>query len=104
MHPNSRALQHYDDIKNRLYLLKDNLDAAKVESRRLAQEFAEVKATRYNTFMAMFRRVKDEVGPVYNELTRIGNHNRGGQASLLLEDDSDEPYLSGIKYHTIVPG
>jgi structural maintenance of chromosome 1 len=54
--------------------------------------------------MTMFNHVKDAIGDVYRAMTKSPTNQVGGEAHLLLEDDNDEPYLSGIKYNTLVPG
>ena len=104
MQPNSRANEQLEATKGRLETTSIELKAAKDASRQAAKQFAEIKKKRLETFMSMFNHVRDTIGEVYKDMTKSVKHMVGGQASLLLEDDNDEPYLSGIKYNTLVPG
>ena len=40
---------------------------------------------------------------MYKDLTRSDQYPLGGQAYLDIEEDTDQPYLSGIKYHAMPP-
>ena len=104
MQPNSRASEHLAETNERLKEINLTLKQAKEASRLAAKKFNEVKKKRLDKFLIMYNHVKDAIGDVYRAMTKSAKHNVGGEAHLLLEDDSDEPYLSGIKYNTLVPG
>lgn len=57
---------------------------------------------RSDLFNKAFTHISEQIGPIYRELTRSANYPLGGQAYLDIED-SDEPYLDGIKYHAMPP-
>jgi structural maintenance of chromosome 1 len=49
-----------------------------------------------------FTNVSEQLGRVYKEMTKSSKHPLGGNASLLLEN-TDEPYLGGIKFSAMPP-
>ncbi|KAJ5572776.1 Structural maintenance of chromosomes protein 1 [Penicillium hetheringtonii] len=81
MAPNTRAME-------RLETAKDDFEA--------------VMKKRSDLFNKAFTHISEQIGPIYRELTRSANYPLGGQAYLDIED-SDEPYLDGIKYHAMPP-
>jgi structural maintenance of chromosome 1 len=52
--------------------------------------------------MECFNLVSEALTTIYKDLTRSSKHPLGGQAYLSL-DDSEEPYLGGIKYNAMPP-
>ncbi|KAJ5219992.1 Structural maintenance of chromosomes protein [Penicillium chermesinum] len=86
MAPNTRALERLETVENKLP--KD--------------EFEGVMKKRSDLFNKAFTHISEQIGPIYRELTRSANYPLGGQAYLDIED-SDEPYLDGIKYHAMPP-
>jgi energy-coupling factor transporter ATP-binding protein EcfA2 len=54
-------------------------------------------------FNKAFNHIKDQIAPVYKDLTKSSSWPLGGQAYLDVEEE-DEPYLSGVKYHATPPG
>lgn len=57
---------------------------------------------RYELFNKAFAHISEQIGPVYKDLTKSSDFPLGGTAYLDMED-SDEPYLDGIKYHAMPP-
>lgn len=57
---------------------------------------------RYRRFFTAFSHISDQIDRIYKELTLSKTFPLGGTAYLSLED-SDEPYLDGIKYHAMPP-
>lgn len=57
--------------------------------------------SRFNLFIDCFRSISEKIDLIYKELT-AGNGMNGGTAYLSLEN-TDEPYLEGIKYHAMPP-
>ena len=52
--------------------------------------------------MACFNHVSHELAVIYRDLTKSSKHPLGGNAYLSL-DDTEEPYLGGIKYNAMPP-
>ena len=103
MQPNSRASEQLEATKERHAAATVELTEARLASRQAMKKFNEVKKKRLDTFMSMYNHVKESIGEVYTEMTELDS-SISGEATLELEDDNDEPYLSGIKYNTLVPG
>ena len=61
-----------------------------------------VKKRRFDLFMNCYNHLSTHIDAIYKELTRSRTHPLGGTAYLTLEN-ADEPYLSGVKYHTMPP-
>jgi structural maintenance of chromosome 1 len=57
---------------------------------------------RYERFSEAFQFIADKIDKIYKDLTKSKTFPMGGTAYLSLED-SDEPYLDGIKYHAMPP-
>lgn len=57
---------------------------------------------RYSLFYDAFSHISEKIDKVYKDLTKNATFTLGGTAYLMLED-SDEPYLEGIKYHAMPP-
>jgi structural maintenance of chromosome 1 len=57
---------------------------------------------RYSLFYDAFSHISEKIDTVYKDLTKSQQFTLGGTAYLALED-SDEPYLEGIKYHAMPP-
>lgn len=53
-------------------------------------------------FMECFTMVSGALTTIYRDLTKSSKHPLGGKAFLSL-DDSDEPFLGGIKYNAMPP-
>ncbi|KAL7719427.1 RecF/RecN/SMC N-terminal domain-containing protein [Entamoeba marina] len=52
--------------------------------------------------MDAFEHISSTIDPIYKELTRSSRHPLGGTAYLSLEN-TDEPYLGGLKYSAMPP-
>ena len=52
--------------------------------------------------MACFDHISHELQQIYRDLTKSSKHPLGGNAYLSL-DDTEEPYLGGIKYNAMPP-
>jgi structural maintenance of chromosome 1 len=52
--------------------------------------------------MECFASVSEALTSIYRDLTKSSKHPLGGKAFLSL-DDSEEPFLGGIKYHAMPP-
>lgn len=57
---------------------------------------------RYRRFFKAYSHISEHIDKIYKELTRSKTFPLGGTAYLSLED-SEEPYLDGVKYHAMPP-
>lgn len=102
MQPNMRALDKFGAIQSRISEEEDALERIKHASFEAAAAFERVKAERVARFMAAFEHVARVIDATYKQLTKSAKHPLGGTAYLSLEN-TDEPYLSGMKYNAMPP-
>ncbi|KAJ5884871.1 Structural maintenance of chromosomes protein [Penicillium taxi] len=102
MAPNTRALERLETVENKLRSTEKDFEDARKHSRKAKEGFEAVMKRRSDIFNKAFSHISEQIGPIYRELTRSANYPLGGQAYLDIED-SDEPYLDGIKYHAMPP-
>ena len=100
--PNIRSLDKLDLNETRLKTLSRGLDEARDEAKSVKNAFQTLKERRYTLFMAAFEHVSRVIDSIYKELTRTEGVPTGGNAYLNLED-TEEPYLAGIKFHAMPP-
>lgn len=102
MVPNTRAMERLESVENKLRGTEKDFDEARKHARKAKEDFETVMRKRSDLFNKAFSHISEQIGPIYRELTRSANYPLGGQAYLDIED-SDEPYLDGIKYHAMPP-
>ena len=102
MQPNMKALERYDEIQQRIVKEEAELEEMKAKSNQAANEFERIKTARYERFMEAFTHVSNSIDTVYKKLTKSVKHTLGGTAYLSL-DNTQEPYLHGIRYNVMPP-
>ncbi|KAJ5396610.1 Structural maintenance of chromosomes protein 1 [Penicillium cosmopolitanum] len=102
MAPNTRAMERLETVENKLRGTEKDFEDARKYARKAKDDFENVMKKRSDLFNKAFTHISEQIGPIYRELTRSTNYPLGGQAYLDIED-SDEPYLDGIKYHAMPP-
>ncbi|KAJ5692587.1 Structural maintenance of chromosomes protein 1 [Penicillium macrosclerotiorum] len=102
MAPNTRAMERLESVENKLRSTEKDFEDARKYARKAKEDFEGVMKKRSDLFNKAFTHISEQIGPIYRELTRSANYPLGGQAYLDIED-SDEPYLDGIKYHAMPP-
>ncbi|KAI9695154.1 MAG: Structural maintenance of chromosomes protein 1 [Bogoriella megaspora] len=102
LNPNMRAIDRLNSTETRLKTIERDFDASRRAAKRAKDDFDDVKAQRYELFHKAFSHISEQIGSVYRDLTKSANFPAGGQAYLDIED-SDEPYLSGVRYHAMPP-
>ncbi|ATZ54557.1 Bcsmc1 [Botrytis cinerea B05.10] len=102
LNPNMRAIERLDVVETRLRDTDKDFNAARDAAKATRDAFNEIKEKRYDRFNKAFAHISDQITHVYKDLTRSATFPLGGQAYLDIED-SDAPYLSGIKYHAMPP-
>ncbi|KAL9113447.1 MAG: hypothetical protein Q9227_002488 [Pyrenula ochraceoflavens] len=102
MAPNMRAIDRLDSVESKFRATEKEYEDSKKAAKQAKDAFDDVMNRRSELFNKAFNHITDQIGPIYKELTRSTNFPIGGQAYLDIED-SDEPYLDGIKYHAMPP-
>jgi len=102
MTPNMKAMDKLTDVEAKLAEMDKDTDKARKESKLARDRFQAVKKRRTDLFMKAFEHISQKIDPVYKELTKGNASPMGGVAYLSLEE-SDEPYLAGVKYHAMPP-
>lgn len=97
-----RAVDRLDGVESRLKSTEKDFEDARKAAKASKDAFNEVKKKRYDLFNKAFGHITDQIQHVYKDLTRSSTFPLGGSAYLDIED-SDAPYLSGIKYHAMPP-
>jgi len=103
LNPNMRAIERLESVENRLRATEQDFHDSRIAWKLAKEAFDEVKAKRFGLFNKAFVHIQDQINHVYKELTRTDAYPLGGQAYLDIEEDTDTPYLSGIKYHAMPP-
>ncbi|KFY05627.1 hypothetical protein V492_08399 [Pseudogymnoascus sp. VKM F-4246] len=102
LNPNMRAIDRLEAVEARLKTTEQDYEDARNAARDSRDAFLKVKEKRFNLFNKAFSHISEKISHVYKDLTRSAAYPLGGQAYLDIED-SDAPYLSGIKYHAMPP-
>ncbi|KAL9710106.1 Structural maintenance of chromosomes protein 1 [Leucoagaricus gongylophorus] len=102
MAPNMKAIEKLDDVEAKLAETEKEADKARKESRNARDRYNEIKNKRCELFNKAYNHISGRIDQVYKDLTKGKAAPMGGVAYLSLED-SEEPYLGGIKYHAMPP-
>lgn len=103
LNPNMRAIERLESVENRLKATEQDFENSRTALREARDAFNTIKAERFELFNKAFEHIKEQIVAVYKDLTRSEAFPIGGHAYLDIEDDTDTPYLSGIKYHAMPP-
>ncbi|KJZ75662.1 hypothetical protein HIM_04819 [Hirsutella minnesotensis 3608] len=103
LNPNMRAMERLESVETRLKQTDQEYEDSKAAAQAAKESFNDIKQRRYDLFNKAFSHIQDQISHVYKDLTRSEAYPLGGQAYLDIEEDTDMPYLSGIKYHAMPP-
>ncbi|PHH82094.1 hypothetical protein CDD83_3364 [Cordyceps sp. RAO-2017] len=103
LNPNMRAMERLESVESRLKQTDQEYEDSKIAAQAAKEAFNKIKQKRYDLFNRAFSHIQDQISHVYKDLTRSEAYPLGGQAYLDIEEDTDMPYLSGIKYHAMPP-
>ncbi|TDZ29704.1 Structural maintenance of chromosomes protein 1 [Colletotrichum spinosum] len=103
LNPNMRAIERLESVESRLKNTEKEFEDSRAALKAARDAFNHVKAQRYELFNKAFTHIQEQISNVYKDLTRSEAYPLGGQAYLDVEEDTDTPYLSGIKYHAMPP-
>jgi len=102
MAPNMKAIERLEDVESKLIETEKEADKARKDSKNARDQFNDVKRRRCELFNKAYNHISERIDQVYKDLTKGKASPMGGVAYLSLED-SEEPYLAGIKYHAMPP-
>ncbi|KAK5004921.1 mitotic cohesin complex subunit Psm1 [Elasticomyces elasticus] len=102
MAPNMRAVERLENVSEKLRSTDREFDASRRSMKRAKDAFDDVREKRKERFEKAYNHIHDRIGQVYKDLTRSASFPLGGQAYLDVEE-TEEPYLSGVKYHAMPP-
>ena len=102
LNPNMRALDRLAGVEARLKTTDREFEDARKHAKETREAFNAIKEKRFDLFSKAFTHISSQIQNVYKDLTRSSAYPLGGSAYLDIED-SDAPYLSGIKYHAMPP-
>ncbi|RIB12204.1 cohesin complex subunit psm1 [Gigaspora rosea] len=100
--PSLKAIERLDGIEQRLRDTEKEFDSARREAKTAKERFNAVKQKRYKLFHAAYDHIAENIDKIYKDLTKSRSFPLGGTAYLSLED-TEEPYLDGVKYHAMPP-
>lgn len=101
--PDLKSDQRIQDVEKELKEMEDKQEALRKKATSAKRKFAEVKQKRRDRFMALYDALDSSIDRVYKRLTRMRDQpNRSGTAYLALED-TEEPYLGGVKFTAMPP-
>ncbi|TQS33625.1 hypothetical protein Golomagni_06023, partial [Golovinomyces magnicellulatus] len=103
LNPNMRAMERLESVETRLKQTDQEFEDSKTAAQDAKEAFSRVKNIRFDLFNKAFSHIQKQISHVYKDLTRSEAYPLGGQAYLDIEEDTDMPYLSGIKYHAMPP-
>lgn len=90
------------DVEQRLKQTERETGQAKDDTRKARERFQAIRKKRCDLYNKAFNHIAAQIVNVYKDLTKGRAAPQGGVAYLTLED-SEEPYLSGVKYHAMPP-
>jgi structural maintenance of chromosome 1 len=101
--PNLRAMDKLDGAEVRLRHAMESFEKQRTDAKKARDSFLRVKQRRYELFSPCFKHISESIDTIYKALTRDSQSGQEGTAYLSLED-SEEPYLEGIRFHAMPPG
>ncbi|PHZ08880.1 RecF/RecN/SMC protein [Rhizopus microsporus ATCC 52813] len=102
MAPNLKAVDRLESVEESLKVAEDEFSVARNTAKAAKERFNMIKQKRFSLFYDAFSHISEHIDRVYKDLTKSETFPLGGTAYLSLED-TEEPYLEGIKYHAMPP-
>ena len=102
MSPNMKAVAGLKDLETRFKSIDVEFEQARSNAKEAKEEFSLLKKERCEIFNKAYSHISAKIDSVYKDLTKGKASPMGGVAYLSLED-SEEPYLHGVKYHAMPP-
>mmetsp|Transcript_41940 Transcript_41940/g.98382 ORF Transcript_41940/g.98382 Transcript_41940/m.98382 type:complete len:1245 (-) Transcript_41940:89-3823(-) len=102
--PNMKAANQLSNAEKEMEEATEAVQSAHREMKEVEVQFEEVRKARREMFLECFRKVAAEISGIYRQLTAnsAGPGIDGGSAFLDLED-TEEPFLGGVKFSVMPP-
>lgn len=100
--PSAQGGSRLGAMERDLQACERDMDTARERVRDARDAFLDVKKARVDLFTKAYTHIAERIDGVYKELTKSKAAPMGGVAYLTLED-TDEPYLTGMRYHAMPP-
>lgn len=101
MTPNMHASERLEAVEARIRDTQKEFEDSQKRYRQTKKAFEEVMQKRGDLFNKAFDHISEQIEPIYADLTKSAEYSAGGRAYLTA--DTEEPYLSGVNYHTMPP-
>ncbi|OLY82293.1 Structural maintenance of chromosomes protein 1 [Smittium mucronatum] len=102
MAPISLAREKLNSLQKRLEDSDKEFSNLRNVAKDVHSRFSSVKKNRYELFTRMYNHISQSIDKFYKILTKSSIFPIGGTAYLNLEN-TEEPYLGGVKYHAMPP-
>ena len=99
--PNMHAADRLAAVESRIQDTQKEFEDSQKLHKATKKAFEEVRQKREDLFNKAFNHISEQIEPIYADLTKSAEYTAGGRAYLTA--DTDEPYLSGVNYHTMPP-
>ncbi|EAY17320.1 SMC family, C-terminal domain containing protein [Trichomonas vaginalis G3] len=103
IHPDLRSEDKAKGVEEELEKMKNESDQMAKEAKDKKKKFNEMREERRTKFMELYDALDETINPIYQMFTRRGSHNEHSGVAYLAMEDTDEPYLGGIKYTAMPP-
>lgn len=103
IHPDLRSDDKFKGVEEELKNIKEESDKMADKAKDMKKKFNEKREERRTKFMELYDSLDETINPVYQMFTRRGSHNEHSGVAYLAIEDTDEPYLGGIKYTAMPP-
>ncbi|KAJ1560311.1 Structural maintenance of chromosomes protein 1, partial [Cladochytrium tenue] len=100
--PNMKAVEKFGDMEEKMRATNSEFENSRRDAKTAMDAFTQIKQERYDRFHRAFTHIAEHIDKIYGQLTTSPTFPLGGRATLLLED-SEEPYLDGVKFHAMPP-
>ncbi|KIW26823.1 uncharacterized protein PV07_06626 [Cladophialophora immunda] len=101
MQPNAHAAQRLAAVEARARDTEQEYEDSRTRYRDLKAKFEDTMEKRNELFNKAFSHISQQIEPIYSNLTKSDEFPAGGRAYLTA--DEEEPYLTGVNYHTMPP-
>ncbi|KAI8976004.1 hypothetical protein BDB01DRAFT_844638 [Pilobolus umbonatus] len=102
MAPNLKAIDRLEAVEERMKGSEQEYLITRNASKLAKEQFQNIKQKRYSAFTDAFSHISEQIDRVYKDLTKSPTFPLGGTAYLSVEN-TEEPYLEGIRYHAMPP-
>ena len=100
--PDFKSTEKFESIEKEIQKMKADSEEADKLVKKTKAEFNNTRETRRKLFMELYDYLDTHINNLYQLFTQRKSKDHGGVAYLAMED-TDEPYLGGIKFTAMPP-